>query len=432
MNRFVLHRVLDGSGWDTRRMREANNDHPVSAEMVHDPSEALYHSLVESLPGHIFRKDSWGRFTFANGRFCAMLGRPLAEVIGKTDFDLYPPELAEKYRLDDRHVLLTGEPIEAIEQHGTAGGHRRYVQVVKTAVRNQDGRIIGTQGVCWDVTERGCAEEALLRERNLLEKAEQALRANEDELRVGRRIQQGLYPRTAPNVAGFDIAGASFPAAATGGDYFDFVPMKADCLGVVVGDASGHGVGPALLSASTRAYLRAIALTYTDAGEILTRTNQLLSGDISEDHFVTLFLGRLSPHTQSFAYASAGHQTGYVFDASGALKHRLRSTGLPLGVDPSLPIPSGPTILFEQGDLLLLVTDGIAEATASDERMFQIDRALAVVLAHRHRSSQEIVEALYQAARDFCQPCPPQDDVTAVVIKAVEPTGHGSLQPHAQ
>jgi two-component system sensor histidine kinase/response regulator len=124
-------------------------------------SEALFHSLVESLPQNIFRKDLEGRFTFANQRFCATLDRPLDQILGKTDLDFFPAELAEKYRRDDAQVVATGEPFETVEEHVTAGGERIYVQVVKTPVRDLSGAIVGTQGMFWDVTERKRAEMRL-------------------------------------------------------------------------------------------------------------------------------------------------------------------------------------------------------------------------------------------------------------------------------
>ncbi len=94
-------------------------------------SEALYHSLVETLPICIFRKDRQGRFVFANRLFCAELKRPLADIVGKTDLDLYPSELAEKYRGDDRRVLETGALFEDIEDHPSADGGKSYVRVLK-------------------------------------------------------------------------------------------------------------------------------------------------------------------------------------------------------------------------------------------------------------------------------------------------------------
>src|SRR5205823_5498997 len=123
--------------------------------------EAFYHSLVESLPQNIFRKDLEGRVTFGNQRYCATLKRPLEDLIDKTDFDLFPAALAAKYREDDRRVQETGVPLEVVEEHVLPGGKKIYVQVIKTPIRDGQGNIIGTQGMFWDVTERKRAEEAI-------------------------------------------------------------------------------------------------------------------------------------------------------------------------------------------------------------------------------------------------------------------------------
>jgi PAS domain S-box-containing protein len=124
-------------------------------------SEAFYHSLVECLPQNIFRKDLEGRVTFGNKRYCAMLGRPLEKLIGRTDFDLFPYELAAKYRADDRRVQESGVPLELVEEHVPPGGEKIYVQVIKTPILDDLGNVIGTQGMFWDVTERKRAEEAV-------------------------------------------------------------------------------------------------------------------------------------------------------------------------------------------------------------------------------------------------------------------------------
>jgi len=123
-------------------------------------SEAFYQSLVDNVPQFILRKDLQGRFTFGNQKFLAELGRPIEEIVGKTDFDFFPPELAEKYQLDDRNVMETGEVFETVEEHEPPGSDRkRYVQVIKTPIRDRDKKVIGIQGIFWDVTERKLAEE---------------------------------------------------------------------------------------------------------------------------------------------------------------------------------------------------------------------------------------------------------------------------------
>ncbi len=124
-------------------------------------SEALYQSLVQSLPQNIFRKDRAGRVTFANKHYCETLHLPLSQVLGKTDFDLFPPELAAKYVEDDRRVLEKGIPFETVEAHHLLEGGTIYVQVVKTPVYDAQGNTIGIQGIFWDVTERKRAEEFL-------------------------------------------------------------------------------------------------------------------------------------------------------------------------------------------------------------------------------------------------------------------------------
>ena len=130
-------------------------------------SEALYSSLVENLPVHVLRKDRAGRFVFANRSFCELVGKPLAEIVGKTDFDLYPAELAQKFRDDDLGVMESGRLFETVEEN-RQDGEPRQMQVMKSSVRDAADRIIGVQVVFWDVTERTRAETALQRERYLL------------------------------------------------------------------------------------------------------------------------------------------------------------------------------------------------------------------------------------------------------------------------
>ena len=159
------------------------------AEEALQKSEAFYHSLVESLPQNIFRKDLLGRFTFASSRFCASLGKPLEEIVGRTDADFFSHELAEKYRNDDLGVIETGKPFETIEQYVNSNGQTLHVQVIKTPVYDSSGKLIGTQGIFWDITERVSKEAQLRRacdelttkEKMLLQTMEM-LKASHDDL----------------------------------------------------------------------------------------------------------------------------------------------------------------------------------------------------------------------------------------------------------
>lgn len=124
-------------------------------------AESLYESLVESLPLSVFQKDRQFRILFGNQRFCDSLGRSLDELRGKRDFDLFPPELAEKYRRDDVQVMETGALFEDVEEISDAQGRRRHIQVLKAPVRNSLGQIVGVQGMFWDITDRKVTEDHL-------------------------------------------------------------------------------------------------------------------------------------------------------------------------------------------------------------------------------------------------------------------------------
>jgi two-component system sensor histidine kinase/response regulator len=130
------------------------------AEQALRESEAVYKSLVEGLPLNVFRKDAAGRFVDANQRFCDTLGRPLGDILNKTDFDFFPAEQCHKYRRDDERVMQSGETLEDIEAYFKPGGGKLYVQVLKAPVRDSRGKITGVQGMFWDVTARIAAAEA--------------------------------------------------------------------------------------------------------------------------------------------------------------------------------------------------------------------------------------------------------------------------------
>jgi len=315
-------------------------------------------------------------------------------------------ELLNKKGLDLPFIIVSGTIGEELAVTAMKNGARDYI--MKGNLR----RLV-------PAVERELSEAVQRRERK---RAEEELRINQEQFRVAREIQQRLFPKTSPQSPVFDIAGASYPAEATGGDYFDYLSMADGCLGIVVADVTGHGVGPALLMAETRAYLRTLAMNASDAGDILTRTNRVLAEDVDFERFVTVILARLDPRSPSLAYASAGHPSGYVLDAAGHVKARLKRLGVPLGIQPDIDYASSPVISLSAGDIVLLLTDGIEEAMSPDDTFFGVNQILDVVRAHSERTAGEIVEALYRAVGEFSHGLPQLDDVTVVVVK-VKPTG---------
>jgi phosphoserine phosphatase RsbU/P len=252
-------------------------------------------------------------------------------------------------------------------------------------------------------------------ERSRRHRAEERMRDTTEEFRAAQEIQQRLYPGESPTLAGFEIAGSLFPAKATAGDYFDYIPMLDGCLGIVLGDVSSHGMGPALLMSETRACLRTLAQMHSDVGEILTLANRLLAADTSDFHYVTLAMARLDPRDRSMVYASAG-QRSYLLGA-GIEATVLDSTSLPLGVRADTVVPAAAPIVLKPGDLLAFFTDGLAEAESPGRVRFGVARALQIIRSERDKPAADIIETLREQVLGFCRSEPPQDDITIVVVK---------------
>jgi len=391
-----------------RELREAaNRAARRQAERSLAESELRYRLLFENSPDAVALLDAQGQIRFVNPAVEAVFGYTAAEIVGHSFVDLLASPASFGWR---RETLAKVEP-----GLGRAGG--RPLEMVG---RRKDGQEIPVEigfgememeGQKWvigfirDVTER--------------KKAEKRLREAALEFQVAREIQERLFPKSPPALPGYDIAGASWPAAATGGDYYDYLPMLDEGLGLVIGDVTGHGLGPALLMAETRAYLRIVALNRHCPSEVLTRANRVLAEDLGGERFVTVLLARLDPPARRLVYANAGHPPGHVLGPQGEIKCTLKRTGMPLGLQLDTIYADSQPVALEPGDLVVLLTDGIEEAMAPDDSVFSVERALEVVRANRHRAARDIVEAIYAAVRDFSQGAPQADDVTAVVVKVL-------------
>lgn len=244
------------------------------------------------------------------------------------------------------------------------------------------------------------------------------------QLQIARSIQISLLPKAAPTIEGFELAGDSHPAEEVGGDYFDFLPMNGGRLGLVISDVVGHGIGPALVMAATRTCLRALAVAdHCSLEEIVERSNRVLHGSIPDNCFVTLALVQLDPSARSIRYLNCGHTTGYLLDRGGAVKSELGSTGPPLGCMAEYKVDGVPELSLEEGDTLILLTDGVTEAEASEDHFFGEERALETVRANLHQPAAAIVAAIHRATREFCRFEIPRDDTTSLVVKV----GGGAL-----
>ncbi|MEO1129227.1 MAG: PP2C family protein-serine/threonine phosphatase, partial [Planctomycetota bacterium] len=239
------------------------------------------------------------------------------------------------------------------------------------------------------------------------------------DLRLARSIQQGLLPKAAPSLDGYQIAGWSQPAEETGGDYFDWQTLPSGQLALSLADVTGHGIGPALVTAVCRAYTRASLPEADDLGVVMSRINELLHEDLPEDRFVTFVAALLDGQSHELHYLSAGHGPIVICRAATGELDVRGAHDIPFGLIGDQRYGSGDIVELEPGDVVVLITDGFFEWPAPDGTIFGLDR-LRETLARVHtKSADDIIQALYQEVLTYAQGTSQDDDLTAVVVKRI-------------
>ncbi|MBN1155295.1 SpoIIE family protein phosphatase [candidate division KSB1 bacterium] len=238
----------------------------------------------------------------------------------------------------------------------------------------------------------------------------------EFQLRLAREVQQRLY-KIHIEVPGYDIAASTHSAVETSGDYFDYFLLPDGCLGIVICDVAGHGIGPAIIMSSTRAYMRAFAKVESDPGVLLTWVNKELENDLDDEQYVTMILARLDFEKNRIDYASAGHLPFYVVNHVGEVRHTMESMSIPLGIMKDYEFTTSDRVDLMKDDILLFLTDGIMEAENIDDDQFGLEGALDVVKSNLKSSAAEIMQHLYRQVREFMGSRPQEDDITSIVCK---------------
>jgi serine phosphatase RsbU (regulator of sigma subunit) len=234
-------------------------------------------------------------------------------------------------------------------------------------------------------------------------------------MRVARSIQQASLPKEVPKPEGWHISPFYQPAREVGGDFYDFLELKDGQLGLVVGDATGKGVPAALVMASARSMLRAVAQASESPGEVLRSINDPLVTDIPPNMFVTCFYAILDPESGRFTYANAGHDLPYLHRHNAEAKE-LRAKGMPLGLMPGMSYEEK-EIVLERGDSALFYSDGLIEAHAPNSEMFGFPRLRELVAEHggEERSLEEaLLEELYSFVGEGWEQ---EDDITLLTLR---------------
>jgi PAS domain S-box-containing protein len=371
----------------------------VTLDRLAPQTSALLSRIVEQTNDSVVLTDTHGVIQYVNPAFEATTGYSRNEAVGKT------PRIL-KSGLHDREFyrqmwaqIAQGSSFRGVIINRKKTGELYWARQTITSMLDDSGHHAYYVSVSQDITEARQKQE------------------QEFQLELAHDVQQQFFA-VPPAVVGFDIGASVHPADATGGDYFDFIPLSDGSLLVAVADAKGHGFSSALVMALTRAYVRCFSAMELELHEVLARVNQMLLKDLKHGDFVTLFLARLNASHCTLSYASAGHVPGLVFRDSGAIKHTLDSTGPPLGLFAASEFSLKQKLSLDPGEIAVFLTDGVIESATPEGHQFGMERVLNQVRTLSQESASQMADGIYHATRDFVRGDLQDDDITSVVIKA--------------
>jgi serine phosphatase RsbU (regulator of sigma subunit) len=254
---------------------------------------------------------------------------------------------------------------------------------------------------------------AELAKRNLL--LEQAQAQMTAELDAARALQSAILPASFPADPNCDGAARMTPATTMAGDFYDFIELPDGRIGLVMADVSGKGVPAAFFMAVSRTNLRELAAHHDDPGACLAHTNDLLCTQNPMDQFVTVFYGIFDPSTGSFVYANAGHNRPLLRRRDGSVESLAGPGGLMLGVKPGARFANH-TVRLQNGDRLILYTDGVTEAFNASEEPYGEQRLMSEIADHGDGTAGALVEKICRSVDTFSGSAPQSDDITLAVL----------------
>lgn len=244
------------------------------------------------------------------------------------------------------------------------------------------------------------------------------LRQIEHELEIAADIQRKLMPDGPPELPGFDVAGHYRPCYEIGGDFYDFIDLPEQNLGVAVGDVSGKGIPASLLMATVRTALRVQAENIFAMRDVVGKVNRAVYEDTRPDEFVTLFYGVFDSRGSVLTYVNAGQNTAVL--VRGDEVRRLEPGGPPIGILPDL-LAGEEVLHLEQGDIVALYTDGYPDAESSDGESFGDERVVRILQENRDLSAAQIIDELERSITAFkSETADYGDDRTMVIVKALD------------
>ncbi|HZS43816.1 MAG TPA: SpoIIE family protein phosphatase [Blastocatellia bacterium] len=240
----------------------------------------------------------------------------------------------------------------------------------------------------------------------------------DDELNLARQVVSQLLPKSTPLLPGYDLYCVNIPVAAVGGDYYDFIEVFDDRLGVVVADVSGKGMPAALVMASFRAYIHAMVLNELSIRAIFNKINKLLRASTAANMFITCFYGVIDPAISRILYINAGHNPPLLISKDGS-RQLLEASGTALGILKQVRYAEQ-VVDFYPGDIMIMYTDGITEAVNEREEEYGLERLARVVENNSNLRAHEICSKIIEDVTAYAVDGGIADDLTVMIIKVLE------------
>ena len=239
----------------------------------------------------------------------------------------------------------------------------------------------------------------------------------EHDLALAREIQMKLLPDTMPEIEGYDLAGWNEPADQTGGDIFDAISLDNKRVLLLLADASGHGLGPALSVIQFRAMIRMAFRLQSDLYSLNTHTNNQLVEDLAAESFITAFVGLLAADDNLITYHSCGQAPLLHFHRSTGETDILSASALPFGIMPDIPLEDPGPIRMEKGDIFALISDGIFEQLNDSEEQFGLERTLGIIKENCMLPMKDLAEKIHFSVVMHSGKASQDDDMTIVLVK---------------
>jgi sigma-B regulation protein RsbU (phosphoserine phosphatase) len=399
----------------------------------------LLRTLIDNLPDFIFVKDTRGRFILNNRAHLAVLGaKSQEEVIGRSDADFFPAEMAQRYLDAERRVLEAGEPLlDHEEPYTDTAGTARWLSTSKVPLRDPAGQVIGLVGMSRDITDRKWAEEQVARYARDLQESNQQMH---EDLRIAAEIQRAFlpehYPSFPPTVSEEQSALRFWsryqPTGTVGGDFFDVLRLSDTRAGVFICDVMGHGVRSALVTAMVRALVEELMPLSHDPARFLTGMNHRLISILRQTRmpmFVSAFYLIADISKGEMLYANAGHPRPLHLRRSSRTVEPLRFEQAPAG--PALgvfedAVYHANTAALEDNDLIVLYTDGLYEVAAPDDEEYGQERLVASVRKRLALPPARLFDEIFEEIKTFAVNRQFSDDVCLLGMEVAHLSGRGA------